>query len=198
MLFKMELGDSPTKKLACYEWLNSFLKRHPELNVRKPEPLSIARASGMNHPVVDKWFSDLEASVDKLGIRKKPDHFWNVDETGLQDYFIPKNVLGEVGEPCYQTTATERAETTTVVAAFNAIGKYVKTLVILRRKRLKREWLDGIPSDLNMMLRMSDNGWITSELFMTWAEAFISQLPKNDSLPHILFLDGHGLHVYIT
>ena len=95
------------KKLAGYEWLNSFLKRHPELNVRKSEPLSIARASGMNHPVVDKWFSNLEASVDKLGIKNKPDDFWNVDETGLPDYFIPKKVLGGVGKPCYQTTATE-------------------------------------------------------------------------------------------
>jgi len=42
---------------------------------------------------------------------------------------------------------------------------------------------------------MSDNGWITKELFMQRAELFVAQLPKDD-LPHVLFLDGHGSHVY--
>lgn len=46
------------------------------------------------------------------------------------------------------------------------------------------------------MVRLSDNGWITSELFMAWAENFVQQLPKDDLLPHVLFLDGHGSHVY--
>jgi len=79
-------------------------------------------------------------------------------------------VLGESGKPCYQSTATERGQTTTAVAAFNAMGIYVTTLIIFKGKRLKQEWVAAIPKGTDVMIRMSDNGWITSELFMTWAK----------------------------
>ena len=73
----------------------SFLKRHPDIGIRKPEPLSTARAMGMHQTVVTKWFDELVASVDKLGIRRMPNHFWNADETGLQDHFAPHQVVGK-------------------------------------------------------------------------------------------------------
>jgi len=125
-----------------------------------------------------------------------PNHFWNVDETGLQDYLVPQKVLGEVGKPCYQTKATEKGETTTIVAAFNAMGTYLKPMVIMRGKRLKPEWLDGFPRGYAATLRMSENGWVNKDLFMAWAEMFVLALPKDDEKHHILFLDGHGYHVY--
>jgi hypothetical protein len=189
-------GFSEKKKLAGYDWFNSFCSRHPEIGVRKPEPLSIARAAGMNRPVIDNWFAELSADMTSIGIDNVPSHLWNVDETGLQDYFIPLRVIGETGKPCYQSTATERGQTTTAVAAFNAVGKYVPTMLIMRGKRLKPEWMEGIPKGVDIVLRMSDKGWVTSELFLAWGKAFVAQLPKNDLLPHILFLDGHGSHVY--
>jgi len=189
-------GFSEKKKAAGYEWFYSFLKRHPDIGVRKPEPLSVARAMGMNKTVVSKWFSELEACIDKLGIKCMPDHFWNVDETGLQDYFVSQKVVGEVGKPCYQATASEKGETTTIIAAFNAMGIYVKPLVIMRGKRLKPEWLDGISGSFAVTLRMSENGWVNKELFVDWAEMFVSTLPKHDDKHHVLFLDGHGSHVY--
>ena len=182
------------KQAAGYEWFHSFLARHSDLSIRT-EALSIARAAGMNRPIVDKWFSNLEARVDELSIRNMPTHFWNVDESGLQDYFVPNRVVGAVGKPCYQSTSTERDETTTIVAAFNAVETFVKALAILHGKRLKPEWLDNLPTDLDVMLRMSANGWIMSELFVAWGENFIAQLSKNDPLPHIPAC-AHGSYVY--
>lgn len=52
------------------------------------------------------------------------------------------------------------------------------------------------PKDLDVIIRMSDKGWITTDLFLAWGKSFVAQLPKDDPLPHILFLDGHGSHVY--
>jgi len=40
-------------------------------------------------------------------------HCWNVDESGLHDYFITLKIVAEV--------AKQKGETTTVVAAFSAI-----------------------------------------------------------------------------
>jgi len=188
-------GFSGKKQAAGYEWLSGFLQRHPKLSIRKPEPLSVARAAGMNKVVVEKWFSSLSDHLDSIGIKNMPARLWNVDESGLQDHFVPNKVVAEVGKPCYQATSGEKGETTTIVAAFNAVGTYLKPFVIMKGKRMKPEWLDGQPPDVSITLRMSDNGWITKELFMQWAELFVAQLPKDD-LPHVLFLDGHGSHVY--
>ena len=188
-------GFSQRKGIAGYEWLNAFLKRHPELSIRKPEPLSIARACGMNRVVVQKWFESLGASIEELGIKHRPDRWWNVDETGLQDHFVPQKVVAEAGKMCYQATAGEKGDTITIVAAFNAVGTYCKPFVIGKGKRLKPEWLDGLPADFSISVRISDNGWINKELFIAWAELFVASLPKYD-IPHVLFLDGHGSHVF--
>ena len=189
-------GFSDKKQKAGYEWFYGFLKRYPDIGIRKPEALSVARGMGMNQTVLNGWFDQLEAAVDQLGIRMMPGHFWNVDESGLKDHFIPEKIVGEVGKPCYQSTSGEKGETTTIVAAFNAMGCYVKPMVIMKGKRMKPEWLDGLPQDFSIMLRLSENGWINKESFMAWGETFVSQLPKDSSLPHVLFMDGHGSHIY--
>jgi len=92
---------------------------------------------------------------------------------------VPQKVVAQVGKPCYQATCGENGEMTTVVAAFNAIGTYIKAFIIMKGKRLKPEWLDGLPPDVDVVLRMSDNGWITKDLFMLWVEQFTAQLPKD-------------------
>jgi hypothetical protein len=101
-------GFSINKQAAGYEWFHSFLDRHPDISIRTPEPLSIERAAGMNRPVVQQWFANLEVKIEEMGIKNMPTHFWNVDESGLQDYFLPDQVVGESGKPCYQSTSTEQ------------------------------------------------------------------------------------------
>ena len=69
-----------SKGSAGYYWLKSLMERK-HLAFRKPEPLSVGRAAGMNKVVVGKWFDDLEKLMNELGIRDMPSHFWNCDET---------------------------------------------------------------------------------------------------------------------
>ena len=132
--------------------------------------------------------------MSKLGINDRPANIWNVDETGVQDHVVPKRVVNEIGKPCHHITTGENGETKTVVACFNAFGKYMPPVVIFQGKRCQPEWMDGEPQ--NTILRMSDNGWITTNIFMNWGELFLSQLPKNDEIPHLLLLDDHGSRLY--
>ena len=37
-------------KMAGQDWLANYIKRHPELAIRKREPTSIGRAVGFNKP----------------------------------------------------------------------------------------------------------------------------------------------------
>ena len=93
------------------------MKRHSELAFRKPETLSVGRASGMNLTVVDKWLVDFEKMLDDNGIKNMPSELWNCDESGLQDNFNIAKVIATVGQPCYQINAGEKGQTSTVCAA---------------------------------------------------------------------------------
>jgi len=55
---------------------------------------------------------------------------------GCKTILLHIRLLGS-RKPCYQATANEKGETTTVIAAFNAMGTYVKPMVIMGGKWLK-------------------------------------------------------------
>ena len=187
-------GFNPSRCSAGHYWFQGLLKRWPKISVKKPESLSAGRAMGMNEQVVSNWFDMYAKTLDELGIADLPAHIWNTDETGLQDHFVSDKVVAEKGRPCYEINASEKGETSTVLATFNAVGQYSPPMVIFKGKRLKAEWCVG--ASTGTLVRVSDNGWITTELFLEWGKMFVNNLPKDDTRPHLLLLDGHGSHVF--
>lgn len=71
-------------------WFTGFLRRHPQLCVKRAEGLSAARSGAMNKTNIEKWFSEYKELVEKLNISDSPSHIWNLDESGLQDVFEAK------------------------------------------------------------------------------------------------------------
>ena len=57
---KVDHPFNKESKKAGKDWLLAFLKRHPELSVRHPEPTSMGRAIRFNKPNVDKFFNILK------------------------------------------------------------------------------------------------------------------------------------------
>ena len=47
------------QEMAGEDWLGGFLKRHQELAIQKPEPISIGRVVGFNKPQANSFFSKL-------------------------------------------------------------------------------------------------------------------------------------------
>ena len=82
-------------------------------------------------------------SPDELGIADLPAHIWNTDETRLQDHFVSDKVVAEKGRPCYEINASEKGETSTVLATFNAVGQCIPPMIIFKGKRLEAEWCVG-------------------------------------------------------
>jgi hypothetical protein len=69
-----------TKK-AGWRLFHNFMRRHPQLSLRKPQPTSAARANGFTPENVLKFFDIYEALLEK--IQFSPHRLYNSDETGL-------------------------------------------------------------------------------------------------------------------
>lgn len=178
--------------MAGEDWLSGFLKRHPDLAYRRPEPTSAARAMGFNRVAVDKFFTLLENVIDKHKLT--PERIYNVDETGIST--VPKSqskILSMKGQKqvgCL--SSAERGQLVTAEICFNAVGTYVPPMLIYARKRMKEELLDDAPS--GFWGTCSDNGWITTKIFFDWFKSFVQFAQPTKEKPVLLLLDGHSSH----
>ena len=91
---KLQLTVPPSWEavnMAGEEWLKSFLKRHPNFSIRKPEPTSLARATSFNRTNVSVFFENLKNVLDRR--RLWPFTIWNMDETGGTTVHRPDKVI---------------------------------------------------------------------------------------------------------
>lgn len=71
------------KRAAGYDWYRGFLRRHPQLSLRKPEGLAAARSDMLNHSVMDDYFTKLHTFLTKHDLLNKPQLLFNCDESGF-------------------------------------------------------------------------------------------------------------------
>ena len=72
------------------------MKRHPEPSLRHPESTSLARASGFNKVVVDKFFDTLEDLFDLYKITAE--RMFNMDETSHSVVQCREKILAQRGK----------------------------------------------------------------------------------------------------
>lgn len=138
-------------KMAGADWMGCFLKRHPELAIRKPEPTSIGRAVGFNRPQVDIFYENLHTLIEKNNLTAHK--IWNVDESGLTTVHAPRKIIAKKGaKQVRKMTSGEKGKTVTIVCCMNAGGTYIPPILIFPRKKHGSEsnewstdWSIGIP-----------------------------------------------------
>lgn len=181
---------SHTTKMAGKDWLASFMQRHPELSIRKPEATNIARAVGFNRPQVASFFNVYRVlSNGNFG----PHQAWNMDEIGITNVQKPVNIVATKGARAVgKITSGERGKTTTVLCAMNAAGTYIPPMFIFARKRFSGALLNGGPP--GCVGTCSSNGWTDADCFLKWLRHFVKHAKPTQQDKHILILDGHHSH----
>ncbi|KAB0790631.1 hypothetical protein PPYR_14933 [Photinus pyralis] len=160
------------KKAAGKTWLYQFLKRHPKLSLRTPEPTSIARAIGFNRSAVQKFFALLSEIYKNYDIT--PDNIYNVDETGIMT--VPKKrskclaLRGKKQVGCL--SSGERGVLVTAETCMSAAGVFMPPMFVFPRERAKPEFLDNAPPGSTAAYHSS--GWMQTEIFLNWFKKFIS------------------------
>ena len=183
---------SKQKESAGRKWLNLFLKRHPNLSVRKPQPVSDARIKGFTPENVSKFFSILEPELVKINFN--PNKIFNVDETGITVVqHKTTKIIGMKGKRKISSlSSAERGALVTAVMCMSAAGQFVPPMLVFPRKNMKAELLDDGPP--GTIAACHPSGWIQAEIFTKWLAHFISVVKPSVSEPVLLVLDGHYSH----
>lgn len=142
LALKNNLAHPFRNETAGHKWLRLFLKRHPELTLRKPENLSIARIKGFSEENVAKFYSILKPELEK--IKYDPTKIFNVDETGISvvQHKLTSIVCAKGKKSIQKLSSGERGATVTVVSAMSAAGQHIPPLLIFPQKRWQPQLID--------------------------------------------------------
>lgn len=158
-------------KLAGPDWLQLFMKRHPNISLRKPEGTSLSRVTSFNETNVKQFFENLEECLNKYELHGKADKIYNVDETGITTVQKPSKILGPKGQKQVGSLISwERGKNVTTVCCMNAAGSFVPLMFIYPRVRMNNLFEKGGP--VGSIYACSKNGWINNELFLKWLKHF--------------------------
>ncbi|XP_065671420.1 uncharacterized protein LOC136089375 [Hydra vulgaris] len=184
-----------TNKHAGVDWFRAFLKRHPELVIRKPEATSIGRMSAFNKHNVEIFYNNLRKVLIKY--KFSLNDIWNVDETGVTTVQVPEHVLAKRGErQVASVTSAERGILVTMCNAINASGSSITPFYIFPRVHFKDYFLrNSIPGSVGTA---NKSGWMVESTFMEWFNHFIKSVRPSKANPVLLILDNHETHMSIN
>ena len=138
------------------------MRRYPRLVLRKPQPLSVARACAGMDDVIKAFFEKLGGIYCWLNLLSKPMLVFNCDETGITVGYNPGQVITEMGrKKVWSVASGER-------------GKCIRSIplmIIYPRVRLAEGLKAG--AHPGTLFACSKSGWITQELFLEWFQFFV-------------------------
>ena len=192
--FAHHLGLCDKSHRLSLQWLYNFLGRWPELKVKKPRSLEIARARSATRPVIYAYFTELGKILDKYNLKDKPNRIFNIDEKGLSTEHKPQRIVSGSHFKAQAITGG-RSQTTTVIGGGNGVGQQVPPFFIFPGKRMQEGLLEGAFAGASGT--MSESGWSNTEIFSQYMqEHLIKYLPERSEDSYVLVLyDGHKSHV---
>lgn len=124
---KLKHKFDKVSQMAGKDWYYGFIKRHPNISLRKPEATSLNRITAFNEVEVKIFFDNLE--ILQRTHHFDADHIYNIDETGISNVQKNSRILALKGQKQVgMVTSGERGTTTTVVCSFSASRKVYSSI----------------------------------------------------------------------
>ena len=183
-------GDNgPSKK-----WWLGFRKRHKSLTLRKPDKLDRRRSRTAKKSVVKEHFDKLKEALEKADLLDKPEHIFNVDETGIEmNKQSGKVVVDRCTKKHHQESVGDREHITANICC-SSTGYVLPPMLIFQKCFPSTDYSSAGPDDC--LYAKSESGYMDGELFLAWFKNIF--LPKTAHLrPAMLIMDGHTSHLTI-
>ena len=175
------------------KWSSLFRKRHPEITLRTPEKLQLARAKCCTLEILGAWFKEFGEFLEARSLLNKAECIWNADEAGFPLCATSGKVISIRNSKNVYAITADTKEQITALCAISAAGDALPPMHIFPGTRFK----------YNPMLNCVDGacfghsptGWISTELFYGWiANHFAKRVSVR---PVVLLVDGHSSHIDI-
>ena len=182
------------EKGPSQKWWRGFRQRHKNLTLRKPDKLDRRRNNTAKRSVVRKHFECLKEALKEADLLDKPEHIFNVDESGIE---MNKRTGKVVVERCtkkhHQESVGDREHITANVCC-SATGYTLPPMLIFQKCFPSSDYSSSGPD--GCLYAKSESGYMDGELFKEWFQKIF--LPKTAHLrPAILIMDGHVSHLTI-
>ncbi|CEL53642.1 hypothetical protein RSOLAG1IB_06497 [Rhizoctonia solani AG-1 IB] len=181
----------PDYELCPMNFVDRFLKRHPEIRSCFRLSLDRVRAGAANPETVADHFKKFETvshNVARCNI-------FNMDEKG--------GTVGEVNRAKVLVRKSTRPiliqdgnqENVTIVECISADGTAICPTYIFKGKYVLSKWKENDPLKANFTV--TDNGWTNTEVCLSWLrDVFdVETREKAAGLPRLLVWDGHVSHM---
>ncbi len=175
-------------KQASADWFASFLKRHPLLSIRMPEPASPASVVSRCHAEV--FYSKLKALMERHHFR--PEDMWIMEEMGITTAQRPDRVLARRG---LKQMSPDRGPLVSVACTVSAAGRVMPPYFVFPRVQFREHFLSGAPAGSSGGAHLS--GWMREEQFLDLLQHFTRQTECVADRPCLLLLDSHAAHLSI-
>ena len=175
-------------------WPTNFVKRTPSLTTRFNRPYDRQRALCEDPEIISAWFDLVARTKATYGICDEDTY--NFDETGFMMGKISAQLVVTGSERRGRSKAIQpgNREWVTVIQGINATGWAIPPFIIFAGQYHLSPWFqENIPNSWRFTL--SDNGWTTNEIGVTWLEHFIEHTKdRRVGAWLLLVIDGHESH----
>ena len=148
------------------KWWRGFKKSHSkEITLRKPGNLDRGRGRMANEHVVSNHFKTLGKISEENDSLNKPEHIFNVDESGMSMNCTNGKVVVKKGAKAH-STAKDQRDHITVNCCVSANGQTIPPFIIYEKAFPSAPYKsEGI---VNALYDKSENGYMDKVHFQTW------------------------------
>ena len=178
-------------------WLYNFIQRWPELKLKKPRSLEIARAKCATREAVDNYFIELDKILVKNNLKNKPHLIYNVDEKSLQPEHKPPKIVSAKHYKA-QAVTSGKSKMSTLIGCVNGAGQQVPPFFVFPGARMTDSLMEGATPGADGTV--SESGWSNTQIFSEYMQNhLIKFLPqRSDDTPVLVLYDGHKSHVSLS
>ena len=178
---------------ATRDWYYAFMNRHPNLVLKAPEGMSIARITAFTKSKVETFFKAYALALERYQFT--PDRIFNVDESSLSTVMKPVKVLCERGQPVAMQTCLEKGNSMTFVGIINAVGQALPPVFLIPRKRWNPDFMRNTTYGAKGLLE--PGGWMNGERFVETLQHIHEKTGSCAENKILLIMDNAQCHMNI-
>jgi len=171
-----------------HRFVDCFLKRHPDLKLRRTNLIKRARAA-----VSVEAIEEFIANYEKVAAGVPPENIFNYDESCLRDDPGSKKCIFKRGTKYCEKVMNHSKSSTSIMFAGSAAGEFLEPFVVFKAKNLYPSWCQRGPK--GAVYSCTPSGWFDQAQFEKWF--FELCLPKLKRKPgrKVLVGDNLGSHL---